>query len=62
MSREALRNVLVDGKPVLKPDFGNMCFAGSLAVSHGEFLKENQIDLKLVAGTRFDPYLEVRLG
>lgn len=41
MSREALRNVLVDGKLVLKPDVANTRFEGALAVSHGEFLKEN---------------------
>jgi site-specific DNA recombinase len=55
MSREALRNVLVDGNVALKPDVANARFEGVLSVSHEELLKENQIDIKMVAGAGFEP-------
>ena len=53
MSREALRNVLVDGKVMLKPDVPNARFESVLSVSHEELLKDNQIDIKMVAGACF---------
>ena len=35
MSREALRNVLVDGELVLKPDVANTRFEGALNIAYG---------------------------
>ena len=55
LSREALRNVLVDGRLVLRPDVANARFEGTLTLSHEEFLKEKQIDIKMVAGAGFEP-------
>ena len=52
LSREALRNVLVDGRLVLRPDAANARFEGTLTLSHEEFLKEKQVDIKMVAGAR----------
>src|SRR5437764_2097430 len=52
LSREALRNVLVDGRLVLQPDVANARFEGTLIPSHEELLKEKQIDIKMVAGAR----------
>ena len=43
LSREALRNVLVDGRLVLRPDVANARLEGTLTLSHEEFLKEKQI-------------------
>jgi hypothetical protein len=51
LSREALRNVLADGKLVLRPDAANARFEGTPTLSHEEFLQEKQIDpCNLVAG------------
>lgn len=50
MAREALRTVLVDGRLVLRPDVAKARFEGTLTLSHEEFLKEKQVDIKLVAG------------
>ena len=55
LSREALRNVLVDGRLVLRPDVANARLEGTLTLSHEEFLKEKQIDIKMVAGAGFEP-------
>jgi len=52
MAREALRNVLAEGKLVLRPDVANARVEGTLTLSHEEFLQEKQIDIKLVAGAR----------
>jgi hypothetical protein len=51
MSREALRNVLAEGRLVLRPDAANARFEGTL--TREEFLEEKQIDIKLVAGAGF---------
>jgi len=56
MSREALCNVLADGRLALRPDVANGRFEGTLTVNHEEFLQEKQIDIKLVAGARFELY------
>jgi len=56
LSREALRNVLVDGRLVLRPDAANARFEGTLTLSHEEFLKEKQVDIKMVAGGRYELY------
>jgi hypothetical protein len=42
MSREALRNVLVDRRLVLRPDLANARFEVTLTVSREEFLQEKQ--------------------
>jgi site-specific DNA recombinase len=55
MSREALREVLAEGRVVLRPDVANARFVGSLVLSHEEFLEQKQIDIKLVAGAGFEP-------
>ena len=55
MSREALREVLAEGRVVLRPDVANARFEGSLVLSHEEFFEQKQIDLKLVAGAGFEP-------
>ena len=55
LSREARRNVLVDGRLVLQPDVANARLEGTLTLSHEEFLKEKQIDIKMVAGAGFEP-------
>jgi recombination associated protein RdgC len=55
MSREALREVLAEGRVVLRPDVANARFEGSLVLSHEEFIEQKQIDIKLVAGARFEP-------
>ncbi len=56
MSREALCNVLADGRLALRPDVANGRFEGTLTLNHEEFLQEKQIDIKLVAGGRFELY------
>ena len=48
MSREALREVLAEGRVVLRPDVANARFEGSLVLSHEEFFEQKQIDIKLV--------------
>ena len=53
MSREALREVLAEGRVVLRSDVANARFEGSLVLSHEEFIEQKQIDIKLVAGARF---------
>ncbi len=53
MSREALRNVLAEGRLVLRPAVANARFEGSLVLSHEEFFEQKQI--KLVAGVGFEP-------
>ena len=55
MSREALREVLAEGRVVLRPDVANARFEGSLVLSHEEFIEQKQIDIKLVAGAGFEP-------
>jgi site-specific DNA recombinase len=55
LSREALRNVLVEGRLVLRPDVANGRFESTLTLSHEEFLKEKQVDIKMVAGAGFEP-------
>jgi hypothetical protein len=55
MSREALRDVLAEGRVVLRPDVANARFEGSLVLSHEEFIEQKQIDIKLVAGAGFEP-------
>jgi hypothetical protein len=67
MAREALRNVLVDGRLVLRPDVANSRLEGTLTLSHEEFLKEKQVDINMVAGARFGTYfrsqlVRIRLG
>jgi DNA invertase Pin-like site-specific DNA recombinase len=52
-ARVALRNVLVDGRLVLRPDAKNARFEGTLTLSHEQFLAEKQVDIKMVAGARF---------
>lgn len=54
LSREALRSVLADGNLVLRPDIANARLEGTLTISREEFLQLKQIDIKLVAGGRFD--------
>jgi predicted amidohydrolase YtcJ len=54
MSREALREVLAEGRVVLRPEVANARFEGSLVLSHEEFLEQKQIDIKLVAGGRYE--------
>ena len=56
MSREALREVLAEGRVVLRPDVANARFEGSLVLSHEEFIEQKQIDIKLVAGGRYELY------
>jgi hypothetical protein len=53
MSREALRNVLAEGRVVLRPDAANSRFEGTLTLNHDELLQGKQIDIKLVAGACF---------
>ena len=60
MSREAPRHVLVDGRLVLRPDVENARFEGTLTLSHEQFLKEKQIDIKLVAGAGYGLFLASR--
>jgi hypothetical protein len=55
MSREALREVLAEGRVVLRPDAANARFEGSLVLSHEEFIEQKQIAIKLVAGAGFEP-------
>ncbi len=54
-ARVALRNVLVDGRAVLRPDAKNARFEGALMLSHEQFLMEKQVDIKMVAGAGFEP-------
>jgi len=54
-SREALRDVLLEGRLALRPDAANARFEGTLTLSHEEFLKEKQVDIKMVAGAGFEP-------
>jgi recombinase-like zinc beta ribbon protein/recombinase len=55
-SREALRTVLAEGRLILRPDVANARFEGSLVLSHEEFFEQKQIDIKLVAGGRYELY------
>ncbi|MDB6009641.1 MAG: hypothetical protein JWL65_1891 [Gammaproteobacteria bacterium] len=57
MSREALREVLAEGRLILRPDVANARFEGSLVLSHEEFIEQKQIDLKLGSGGLTRPYL-----
>lgn len=42
--------MLADGNLILRPDVANARVEGTLTISREEFLKEKQIDIKLVAG------------
>jgi hypothetical protein len=50
MSHEALREVLAEGRVILRPEVANARFEGPLVLSHEEFIEQKQIDIKLVAG------------
>ncbi len=56
LSREAPRTVLAEGNLILRPDVANARVEGRLTISREEFLEEKQIDIKLVAGGRFELY------
>jgi hypothetical protein len=50
ISREALREVLTEGRVVLRPDVAKARFEGSLVLSHEEFIEQKKIDIKLIVG------------
>jgi hypothetical protein len=56
----ALREVLAEGRVVLRPDAANARFEGSLVLSHEEFIEQKQIDIKLVAGAGYGLFLAFR--
>jgi hypothetical protein len=41
-SREALREVLAEGRLILRPDVPNARFEGSLVLSHEEFIEQSK--------------------
>jgi len=52
-ARDALRDLLSDGRLVMRADLENQRFEGSLILNQHELFEENQIDIKVVAGAGF---------
>jgi site-specific DNA recombinase len=54
-AREGLRQLLVNGRIVLRPNVEREQFEGTAAFDARQFLVENQLDIKMVAGAGFEP-------
>jgi hypothetical protein len=50
MAREGLRQLLPDGRIVLRPDRDTECFEGTVTFDAAAFLLKKPIDIKMVAG------------